>query len=62
MKIIKEDDAIWNAIDKGGGQTVDIIGVIRELDKAGYFIVSKADYKSWFEHDTNPEMKAELGD
>lgn len=48
MKIIEEDSAIWRAIDKGGGQTCDIIGVIDSLDKEGFYIVTKADYFSWF--------------
>ncbi len=30
---------ILQAIDRGGGQTVDISGVIRELHKAGYGIL-----------------------
>jgi hypothetical protein len=30
---------ILQAIDHGGGQTIDISGVIRELHKAGYGIV-----------------------
>ena len=30
--------AIVNAIDKGGGQTCDIVGILKELDKAGYLI------------------------
>jgi hypothetical protein len=38
---IIEGTPIWEAIDKGGGQTVDIIGVIRELNKAGYVIINK---------------------
>lgn len=33
--------AICSAIDKGGGQTCDIVGVLRELDKAGFMIVSE---------------------
>lgn len=32
---------ICKAIDAGGGQTVDINGVLRELDKAGYKITLK---------------------
>lgn len=58
MKIIKEGSDIWKAIDKGGSQTCDVIGVVRELDKAGYYIVSKnflkeLEYIDW-------DMKAEL--
>lgn len=60
MKIIKEGDVIWDAIDKGGGQTVDIIGVVRELDKAGYYIISKNFLLKWKNHDWS--MKAELSD
>ena len=29
---------IINAIDLGGGQTCDVNGVLRELDKAGFII------------------------
>lgn len=32
---------ILNAIDKGGGQTCNVNGILRELDNAGYKIVSK---------------------
>lgn len=32
---------ICKAIDNGGGQTVDIDGLLRELDKAGYKITLK---------------------
>jgi hypothetical protein len=39
--ILNEDDPIWKAIDLGGGQVCDINGIMRELDKAGYTIVSK---------------------
>lgn len=38
---IKENSPIWDAIDAGGGQTCDIPGVVRELDRAGYIIVPK---------------------
>lgn len=34
-----EDHPIYKAIDKGGGQTCDVFGVIRELRVAGYVIV-----------------------
>jgi hypothetical protein len=34
-------DHIRDAIDKGGGYSVDIEGVIRELNAAGYVIVPK---------------------
>jgi hypothetical protein len=34
-------DAIRDAIDKGGGQTCNIEGVLRELAVAGYVIVPK---------------------
>jgi hypothetical protein len=34
-------DPIRDAIDKGGGYSVDIEGVIRELAAAGYVIVPK---------------------
>lgn len=30
---------ILNAIDSGGGQTCDIVGVLKELHKAGYGIM-----------------------
>jgi len=30
--------AIVNAIDKGGGQTCDIVGILTELERAGYLI------------------------
>lgn len=33
-----ENDPIYQAIDRGGGQTCDIEGVVRELAKAGYVI------------------------
>ena len=36
-----EDHPIWLAIDTGGGQTCDIAGVLRELNRAGYVIVPK---------------------
>jgi hypothetical protein len=34
-------DPIRDAIDKGGGQTCNIEGVLLELDAAGYVIVPK---------------------
>jgi hypothetical protein len=34
--------AIVNAIDIGGGQTCDIVGVLQALDMAGYAIVKVA--------------------
>lgn len=34
-KIFRE---IINAIDLGGGQTCDVVGVLRELDKAGFVV------------------------
>lgn len=37
-KIFRE---IINAIDLGGGQTCDVVGVLRELDKAGFVIKLK---------------------
>ena len=36
-----ENHPIYKAIDRGGGQTCDIAGVIRELDKAGFVIVPR---------------------
>jgi hypothetical protein len=36
---MQENDLIWQAIDRGGGQTCNIEGVIRELKKAGFEIV-----------------------
>lgn len=39
---IGEDHPIYKAIDLGGGQTCNIKGVLRELDRAGYVIVPKA--------------------
>lgn len=33
-----ENDPIWMAIDRGGGQTCDVAGVLEELAKAGYLI------------------------
>lgn len=41
MDNIDEDHRIWKAIDHGGGQTCDVRGVLRELDKAGYKIIEK---------------------
>jgi hypothetical protein len=41
MKKIEEGSPIYEAIDRGGGQTCDIAGVIRELDRAGYVIVPR---------------------
>lgn len=35
---LDENDPIYKAIDLGGGQTVNIPGVLNELDKAGYEI------------------------
>ena len=32
---------ICDAIDTGGGQTCDVAGVVRALDKAGFVIVPK---------------------
>lgn len=34
-----KNDKIWDAIDRGGGQTCDIEGVVRELRAAGFEIV-----------------------
>lgn len=38
---ISEGHPIWGAIDRGGGQTCDIAGVLLELDRAGFCIVPK---------------------
>lgn len=38
---IEEDDPLYKAIDKGGGQTCDIQGVVRELEASGFVIVRK---------------------
>lgn len=38
---IDEDHPIWKAIDRGGGQAVDIAGVINALEAAGYVVVPK---------------------
>lgn len=43
MTEIDEDHPIYKAIDRGGGQTCDIPGVLRELEKAGYAIVRKSE-------------------
>jgi hypothetical protein len=40
---LDENDPIVKAIDLGGGQTVNIPGVFRELDKAG-FVIQKRPY------------------
>lgn len=39
---LAEDDPIYAAIDKGGGQTCNINGVVRELSAAGFVIVPRA--------------------
>lgn len=36
-----EESPIHQAIDRGGGQTCDILGVVRELAAAGYVIVPR---------------------
>jgi hypothetical protein len=36
---MNEDHPLYKAIDRGGGQTCDTAGVIRELAKAGFAIV-----------------------
>jgi hypothetical protein len=36
-----ENDPLYKAIDKGGGQTCNIPGVIRELEAAGFVVVRK---------------------
>lgn len=41
MKIIKEGDDIWKAIESGG-HVIDVIKIIKELDKAGFYIADKA--------------------
>jgi hypothetical protein len=41
MSEITEGHPIWDTIDRGGGQCCDIDGVLRELDKAGFVIISK---------------------
>jgi hypothetical protein len=38
---LNQGHPIYEAIDKGGGQTCDITGVLRELDAAGFIIVPK---------------------
>lgn len=38
---LDENDPIYKAIDKGGGQTCDIAGVLRELGAAGFVIVPR---------------------
>lgn len=40
-QLILEGHLIWEAIDTGGGQTCDIPGVLRELERAGFTIVPK---------------------
>lgn len=50
---LDEDSPIVKAIDRGGGQTCDIAGVLRELDVAGYVIVPK--------EPTEAMMKAAFG-
>ncbi len=37
-KVFRE---ICRAIDRGGGQTCSVVGVLRELDKAGFVIKLK---------------------
>lgn len=32
---------IWQAIDRGGGQTCDVAGILVALDNAGYVILPK---------------------
>lgn len=39
MNPLDENDPIYIAIDKGGGQTCDVNGVVRALEEAGYEIV-----------------------
>ncbi len=36
-----ENHPIYRAIDRGGGQTCDVPGVVRELERAGFTIVPK---------------------
>jgi hypothetical protein len=43
-------DAIRDAIDKGGGQTCDIEGVLRELAAAGFVIVPKEPTEEMIPH------------
>lgn len=38
---IDEGHPIWKAIDRGGGQTCDVRGVLRVLAERGYTIVPK---------------------
>jgi hypothetical protein len=38
---LDESDPLYIAIDRGGGQTCDINGVVRELEAAGFAIVKK---------------------
>lgn len=40
---IDEHSLIWQAIDWGGGQTCDVVGVLRALDTAGFKIVPKGE-------------------
>lgn len=44
---LDENSPIIQAIDFGGGQSCDIAGVIRELDAAGFTIVSVATVLRW---------------
>lgn len=37
-------EAIREAIDKGGGQSCDVEGVLRELEKAGFAILRTSDF------------------
>lgn len=41
MNEIEEDSPIWKAIDRGGGQSCDVRGVILGLYEAGYRIVKQ---------------------
>lgn len=53
---LDEDDPIYKAIDKGGGQTCDVAGVIRELMAAGFLIVSKDEFERLQEREHEAEQ------
>ena len=41
IMMYSEDDPIWKSIDKGGGQSCDVRGVLRQLFHDGYKIVRR---------------------
>ncbi len=47
MKVSYEEEyPLWDAIDRGGGQTCNVRGVLREIDRMGFVVVRQQDLEA----------------